>query len=107
MASPGAATAKWAVVAAIWAPKRSAFSSTPGTPDESWPAGVGVWLVDDGPARRLGVSVSGAWLRGGPSQSHCSSARDVTGCGLPMTARAMKKLIWPIAMVRVASAFSS
>ncbi len=43
----------------------------------------------------------------GSGQSHCSLARELTGCGLPMTARATKKLIWPIAMVRVASALSS
>jgi len=41
------------------------------------------------------------------AQSHCSSASEPTGWGLPITASAMKKPIWPIAMVRVASAFSS
>lgn len=53
------------------------------------------------------VRVGPPGRRGGSGQSHCSSAREATGAGLPMTARAMKKLIWPIAIVKVARAFLS
>lgn len=63
--------------------------------------------VDEGPSAHRQTSRRAPPGTDGPGQSHCSSARELTGCGLPMTARAMKKLIWPIAMVRVASAFSS
>jgi len=70
------------------------------------PAAVPVGLVrGGGEPGALARGVVEGWVAG-PGQVHCSEG--VTpGTGLPISASGTKKFTWPIAIVKVASAFGS